>query len=112
MAAADAGHGTVLVVEDNDVVRPILAEIVELCGYEAAEAANGREALDYLHHHEPPCLILLDLAMPVMDGQAFMAEQRKDPRLASVPVVALTGMDDPATAKELEPWSRWSPPRW
>jgi len=66
-------------------------------------AANGQEALDYLRRHEPPCLILLDLAMPVMDGQAFLAEQRKEARLAAIPVVALTGLDDPVTTRELEP---------
>jgi CheY-like chemotaxis protein len=61
-----------------------------LAGYEVAAAANGREALQYLRLNPEPCLVLLDLMMPVMSGWQFRAEQRQDPELASLPVVVMT----------------------
>ena len=77
----------VLIVEDNDATREALSLLLQTGGYTTAEAANGREALVYLRSHEPPRLVLLDLMMPVMDGWQFRAEQRRDPRLANVPVI-------------------------
>jgi CheY-like chemotaxis protein len=56
-------------------------------GFPAAEAADGQEALDYLRSHPLPALILLDLAMPVMDGWEFRRRQCQDPDLAAIPVV-------------------------
>jgi CheY-like chemotaxis protein len=67
--------------------------LLEAEGYRVVCAANGREALDYLHHAELPCLILLDLEMPVMDGWQFRREQSRDPALASIAVVLLSGED-------------------
>jgi CheY-like chemotaxis protein len=61
--------------------------LLELEGYPVAVAANGREALDYLQQHETPGLIIMDIVMPEMDGRAFRAAQRQDPRLADIPVV-------------------------
>jgi CheY-like chemotaxis protein len=77
----------VLIVEDHPDSRKSLAMLLEACGYPTAEAADGRQALDYLHCHPPPSLILLDLAMPVMDGLEFRRLQRQDPDLAAVPTV-------------------------
>src|SRR5438552_6420666 len=82
---------TVLVVEDDPGTRATLAELLEDHGYRAAAAANGQEALEYLRTHSPPAVILLDLVMPVMDGWRFRAEQQRDPTLAAIPVVLLTG---------------------
>jgi CheY-like chemotaxis protein len=89
----------VLIVEDNEATRESLALLLQAGGYTTAEAANGREALAYLQSHEPPRLVLLDLMMPVMDGWEFLRQRRKDPALASVPVVLFTaagGLDAPA----------------
>ena len=56
-----------------------------------ATASNGRQALDWLHQcPSHPCVILLDLMMPVMDGRTFREEQLRDPVLADVPVVVLS----------------------
>lgn len=83
----------VLVVEDDDDVRAAIAEILEGEGYEVAVAAHGREALEELVHLPPPCLILLDLRMPVMDGETFLRHLRADwPRLREVPVLVLTAV--------------------
>lgn len=79
----------VLVVEDDDDVRGAMAALLELKGYRVVEAENGRAALDYLRD-ALPCLILLDLFMPEMDGWAFRAHQLQDVRLARVPVIILS----------------------
>jgi CheY-like chemotaxis protein len=81
----------VLVVDDDDAIRMAVSQALREEGYEVATASNGRQALDWLHQcHRPPCVILLDLMMPVMDGLAFREEQLRDPVLAGVPVVVLT----------------------
>lgn len=80
-----------LVVDDDADIRKMLAEILELEGYEAILAANGREALGRLRAGVRPSLILLDLMMPGMNGWEFRSEQLQDPDLASIPVVILTG---------------------
>ena len=85
---------TVLLVEDDADVREDLAFLIEMRGYRALAAANGAEALEALRRSERPRLILLDLMMPVMDGWAFRAEMLRDPRLADIPVVLLSGAVD------------------
>lgn len=82
---------TILIVEDDLDISETLAEIVEAHGHRAVLAGNGREALDLLRARAVrPCLILLDLMMPVMDGRAFREEQLRDAELASIPVVVLS----------------------
>ena len=81
---------TVLVVEDHLDSRESLALLLEQTGYVAATAADGLEALEYLRSNPRPCLILLDLMMPRMDGLAFLAEQAKDTKLAPIPVAILS----------------------
>jgi CheY-like chemotaxis protein len=73
-------------------VRP-LAKFLELEGFTAVTAANGLEALTYLRGGGVASVIVLDLRMPVMDGWAFRREQLRDPALAQIPVVVLTGAD-------------------
>ena len=80
----------VLVVDDDAESRPILAKLLRLEGYETMTAANGEEALARLNERLP-CLILLDMDMPVMDGYEFRERQLKDPRVADIPVLCLTG---------------------
>jgi CheY-like chemotaxis protein len=81
----------VLIVEDNDLAREEVAMLLNRAGYRTAEAADGLEALSYLHSHDTsPHLILLDLSMPVMDGWDFLRQRRKDTELAKVPVVLFT----------------------
>lgn len=84
----------VLVVEDDCVARTLLGTILEEAGYTVVTAANGREALDLLRAGERPCVILLDLKMPVMSGWEFREEQRHDPAVAAIPVVVLSADGD------------------
>jgi CheY-like chemotaxis protein len=84
----------VLVVDDDEGVREAVAEVLADVGYIVATAANGQLALDWLRSHPPPALILLDLMMPVMDGQQFRAAQVADPALRGIPVVVITAGGD------------------
>ena len=81
--------GPVLVVEDDPDVREGLIAIVEEMGLAAIGAGNGHEAL-IVGRREQPCLILLDLMLPVMNGWDFRAAQLQDPALADVPVIVVT----------------------
>lgn len=80
---------TILLADDNAPSRELMREILEACGYDVAEAANGREALDLIRK-SPPDIVLLDLQMPVMDGFAVIHAVRSDERLRLLTVIALT----------------------
>ncbi|XXT22232.1 response regulator [Sorangium sp. So ce429] len=86
----------ILVVDDDPDIRETLAELLQEEGYAVSSAAHGGEALSALRADPRPGLILLDLMMPIMDGWQFRAEQKKDPELASIPVVIIsaTGRDE------------------
>jgi CheY-like chemotaxis protein len=103
MTTADCSR-TVLIVEDDADVRTALAEVLEDVNYKPLRAENGAAALEELRTaRSTPCVILLDLMMPVMDGQAFRAEQQKDPALRSIPVVVLSAhADATTTATQME----------
>jgi len=80
----------ILVVEDDPGLRAAMTEALEDCGYEVACAGDGKDALAQLEASPAPSVILLDLAMPVMDGWSFRAAQRRDPRFAAIPTVVLS----------------------
>jgi CheY-like chemotaxis protein len=80
----------VLVVEDDRQQRESLCAMLDFEGFDHAQAANGREALDYLDRSRAPCVVLLDLDMPVMNGWVFRAQQLADERLSRIPVVVVT----------------------
>jgi len=83
--------GKILVVEDNEDIRDAVAESLEDAGYGVWLAANGAIAMNALREsNDLPCLILLDLMMPVMDGAEFLQKMRSDPRLSALPVVVVT----------------------
>ena len=81
----------VLVVEDQANERELLATCLRLGGIEVATASNGREAFDYLHEHELPDLVLLDMSMPDVDGPTFLKNIRDDIRLHNLRVFAVSG---------------------
>ena len=84
----------VLIVDDQEAIRATLRTALDDEGFTVETAANGREALDILERWKP-CVILLDLMMPVMDGWAFREEQRRAG--STVPVVLLSaagGLDE------------------
>jgi CheY-like chemotaxis protein len=82
--------GPVLIVDDDADVRDAFRSILESEGYAIATVENGQEALDYLSDHSRPCVIVLDLMMPVLNGWDFLASQQSDPALATIPVVVVS----------------------
>ena len=91
-------HCPVLIIEDDEDLREMMAQLLTLEGYDAATVSNGREALDYLHGPDRPNVILLDLMMPVMDGWEFQRRMEADPALPSVPVIVLSALDQARSA--------------
>ncbi len=91
---ARAHGGGLLLVEDDPGVRESLCELLTEEGYRVVTARDGQEALGLLSPDTPPCLILLDLMMPVMDGWTFSQHLRADARFAGVPLVLLSGVPD------------------
>ena len=80
-----------LVVDDDDDVRRAICQFLEDEECDAVAVGNGDEALRALRSGDPlPCLIFLDLMMPVMDGWQFRRSQLSDPALADIPVVVIS----------------------
>jgi two-component system, chemotaxis family, chemotaxis protein CheY len=82
----------VLVIDDDHDSRESMADILDLRGYSAVQAENGQNAFEILKtmlHF--PSLILLDLAMPIMDGHEFLKLRARDPILFDIPVVVVSG---------------------
>jgi two-component system chemotaxis response regulator CheY len=90
--------GEILVVDDDDAIRETIAEVLELENFVVKVARNGREGLTLIRGGLRPCLILLDLMMPVMNGWDFARELAGDPALADIPICVLTatGPTEPA----------------
>ena len=86
---------SVLVVEDDRGIRDTLQHLLEAEGYTVYLAEHGRDGLDLLRRVDPPCVVLLDIQMPVMDGLEFLREKNADPTIAAIPVVVLSATADP-----------------
>jgi CheY-like chemotaxis protein len=95
-APVSTGRPAVLVVDDQVDLRDCIAVLLEAEGYTVVDAGNGRDALKYLQAHpHQVAAIVLDLAMPVMDGWAFLAARRTRPEWAAIPVIVVTGVSEP-----------------
>lgn len=79
----------ILLVEDNQVNRELVRDMLEGSGFEVIEAENGLEALHMLPKTSPD-LVLLDIQMPVLDGMSTIKQLRQRPECAHLPVLALT----------------------
>jgi CheY-like chemotaxis protein len=85
----EARDKTVLVVDDEPIVRDYLAQVLRDAGFNVVTAGDGEEALAIIHQR-PPDFISLDLVMPRMSGHKLLYELRKDKDLARIPVVIVT----------------------
>ncbi len=85
----------VLLVEDEPLTVEALASILELEGYEIEAAYDGGTGLDMLRSAPAPCLVLLDLDLPIINGREFLRRQKRDPRIANIPVIVITGSPSP-----------------
>jgi CheY-like chemotaxis protein len=89
----------ILVVEDNEDTRELYCAILRRNGYSVCEADNGESALEVLRGlPDDPCLVLLDLMMPVMSGPELLKILHQSERLARVPVVVLSAGGKPSDA--------------
>ncbi|MFI5178745.1 MAG: response regulator [Vicinamibacterales bacterium] len=86
------GRRTVMVVDDSPTIRKILGLTLERAGYKVVAEPDGESAVERLAHVVPD-VILLDIAMPKLDGYDVCKRIKKDPRTAHVPVVMLSGKD-------------------
>ena len=84
----------ILIVDDNDLTRALLQQVLELEGYATATASDGVEALQYLRAGKPVSLVIIDVYMPVMDGRSLAEQVRADPALAQIPVIAYSAGSD------------------
>ena len=88
-----ASRHSVLVLEDDRDVSQTICELIDDQGYRAICVGNGREALAVLEH-ERPCLMLVDVFMPVMNGIEFLRTVKARPALADIPRVIMTAAND------------------
>jgi CheY-like chemotaxis protein len=79
----------ILIAEDNATNRELFRELLEARGYTVVEACDGPEALRMIEQTQPD-ILLLDIGMPVLDGFAVVRAIRENPRLAALPVLAVT----------------------
>jgi CheY-like chemotaxis protein len=86
----------ILLIEDDTATRDALAGLLRAEGYSVACAVNGKDAIDQLRAGLVPCLILLDLMMPIMNGWEFREQQSQDPVLAQIPFALLSAHWDGA----------------
>lgn len=84
--------GTILLVDDDPVIRASVSELLSAEGFEVATAEDGQAALECLAAMRRPCLILLDLGMPRMDGWEFLSRLAGQDGERRAPVVLLSGL--------------------
>ncbi len=88
---------TVLLAEDDLEIRDILQDLLEAEGYDVIPASHGRQALEFLQaargdKDRLPDLVVLDLMMPLVDGNKVLETMKNDPLLAPIPVVVLSAV--------------------
>ena len=83
-----------MVVDDDDAVREAIADVLALDGYEVVTAGDGREALRLLGSVPRPCVALIDLVMPNVDGWELVRALADAPALRDIPIVCTTAGRD------------------
>ncbi|MCW9058381.1 MAG: response regulator [Gammaproteobacteria bacterium] len=86
------GDGSVLLVDDNDGTRALIARTLQEAGLPVIEAEDGIRGLELMRRHKPS-LVLTDIIMPRMNGFDFLDEIHRDPALCDIPVVVMTALD-------------------
>jgi CheY-like chemotaxis protein len=84
----------ILIVDDHADIRDGMRQLLEAEGYGVETAGNGREALALLFAGLRPCVIVMDISMPVMNGFEFRQEQLKHPEIADIPFIAYSAIVD------------------
>lgn len=87
---ASSGH-TILIAEDNEEQRSLLAAVLGSAGYRVLEAADGDEAVAIVRK-EQPALVLMDVTMPRTSGWNAVRVLKGDPETSRVPIIVITGL--------------------
>lgn len=90
----------IMVIEDDEDIRELMKAMLEAEGYYPITASNGEEGFALLSQVPKPCMILLDMMMPIMDGWTFSEEAKKNSLYKSIPLLAVTAFADQITSKE------------
>ncbi|HEV2827045.1 MAG TPA: PAS domain S-box protein [Pyrinomonadaceae bacterium] len=91
MIKASSERCRVLIVDDDQKVRALLAEIIENAGYDVMCAEDGGTGLQILESFEPD-VVISDVVMPVLDGIGFCRQIKHDPRTCNLPVILISGL--------------------
>jgi CheY-like chemotaxis protein len=91
----------VLVIDDDQDNRELLAELIESAGYEVASCGSGIDAATVLDKRGKPCVVLADVLMPDMHGTAFVESMKRRPGFEDTPVIFVTGAN-PSTLAHIE----------
>ncbi len=92
---------SVLVVDDDQAIREVIAEVLRDEGYDVVCAENGAAAMQELSKERRPDLVLLDLMMPVMSGWEVLEQLQADGMLSRIPVVVVSAMNAPGAHEHL-----------
>jgi len=93
---------SILIVEDEASIRENLKTLLELAGYDSVFTANdGQAGLEILKTLPHPCLVLLDLLMPIMNGMEFLEAKRHEDAIAAIPVCIVSGVAQQPASKNL-----------
>jgi signal transduction histidine kinase/CheY-like chemotaxis protein len=90
----------ILVIDDDKEIRTVIAELLNMSGYDVVEAASGQQGLDHAGRMVPD-LILLDVMMPGLDGWTVLSKLQDNPKLADIPVIVLSAVGDVEMAMSL-----------
>ncbi|MEO5668096.1 MAG: response regulator [Bdellovibrionota bacterium] len=99
MSTTNVNPCNILVVEDDSSIRETIKDILESEGYHVFTAVNGKDGLEKVHRIPKPCLVLLDMMMPVMSGQEFINNVSSDVMLAPIPILIFSAHYDEITNK-------------
>jgi two-component system cell cycle response regulator DivK len=90
----------VLIVEDNDLNVKLFRDLLETHGYKTMRSRGGVEAIELARTHKP-CLILMDIQLPEVDGLELTRRLKQDPQLKSIPVIAVTAFAMPGDKQRI-----------
>lgn len=99
----------ILLVDDDDAIREALGDFLQDEGYVTHSARNGAEALERLEELPSPCVVILDLMMPVMDGREVLERLRTMERHRASHIVVLSAVND---SFQLPAWTHATGPGW
>jgi two-component system response regulator CpxR len=101
MAEGLRHRANVLVVDDDEAIREIMAEVLRDDGYEVVCAENGAQAMAEIRKDRSPDLVLLDLMMPVLSGWEVLEQLQESDVLSRIPVVVVSAMNAPGAREHL-----------